>query len=617
MNHFFHLPAPTVMHALAWALVHFLWQGTAIAALSAVILAFLRRASARYVLAMVALGAMLCTPVVTFFLLKDSAAVSNPQIQPAAMYLSNLHAQATLNLRRAVPASDKLVWLVELWLLGVACLSFRWAGGLMLLERQRRQFSTELSDSLLELCLTLQKRLNLQRTVRYCTCQWLDAPAVIGWFRPIVLLPITTLSGLSEEQLSSIIAHELAHIRRFDAFANVFQIFTETVLFYHPAVWWLNRRIRSEREHCCDDIAVTVCGDAVEYARALTLMEEWKNAPALAMAANHGSLPDRVFHVLKMRSASSRSRGLGFAGALICLATALAAGNMLFGITFPRMHAHAALKPQAIVPRFTMFRPSAMQASPAATPSAKPTPAITADRAPASDGSYIDGLKAVGLDNLTVDQLIALKVQDVTPEYVRQIHDEGLRPDPDDLIAMRIQGVTPNYIHELRGLGFSPSADQLVAMKIQGVTPAFVSGLREAGIQPDVDDLIAMRIQGVTPDYVKGVKQLGLQPTADNLVAMRIQGVTVNYVHEIQALGFKPTIDEFVAMRIQGVTPDYIKQLQAAGLKVSIDDAINARIQQVTPEFIQRAMKHGFRDLTLEKIIQLKQVGVLDSPAEL
>ena len=73
---------------------------------------------------------------------------------------------------------------------------------------------------------------------------------------------------------------------------NVFQVCVETLLFYHPAVWWLNKRIRAEREHCCDDIAVTLCGNAVEYARALTLMEEWRSAPCLAMAANRGPLTD-------------------------------------------------------------------------------------------------------------------------------------------------------------------------------------------------------------------------------------------------------------------------------------------------------------------------------------
>src|SRR5260370_37969941 len=127
----------------------------------------------------------------------------------------------------------------------------------------------------------------------------------MGWFRRMVLLAVKAFTGLSEAQLQLVIVHELAHIQRLDPFVNVFQIFVETLLFYHPAVWWLNKRIRTEREHCCDDIAVSLCGNPVEYARALTLMEEWRSAPALAMAANRGPLSKRIFPVLRLESIGS------------------------------------------------------------------------------------------------------------------------------------------------------------------------------------------------------------------------------------------------------------------------------------------------------------------------
>src|SRR5260370_2066848 len=95
------------------------------------------------------------------------------------------------------------------------------------------------------------------------------------------------MGGLSEAHIEAVIAHELADIRRLDCLVNLFQIATETLLFYHPAVWWVSQRVRAEREHCCDDEAIAICGDAVNYARALTLMEEWRTAPALCIAANH------------------------------------------------------------------------------------------------------------------------------------------------------------------------------------------------------------------------------------------------------------------------------------------------------------------------------------------
>jgi beta-lactamase regulating signal transducer with metallopeptidase domain len=612
--------SPSVMHSLGWALLHFLWQGTAVAALAAVLMTLYRRASTRYALAVGALVVMLAAPVATFFLLTPSGAVAPTKFSPVAATqptaIGNAVMRTSARFSRFSPSPDALPWLVEAWLLGVAFFSLRSAGGFLLLERERRKQSTTPSARVLTRCRTLQRRLGLDRKVRYCECKWLQAPAVIGWFRPIVLLPVTALTGLSDEQLQSIIVHELAHIQRLDPFVNVFQISVETLLFYHPAVWWLNKRIRAEREHCCDDVAVSLCGNPVEYARALTLMEEWRNAPALAMAANRGPLSERIFRVLGLKSIGAGTRGIGLTGGLLCLTAALVAGNALLGIAYPKPTVHASA---GFGWATTASPQSATAPAAASTPAARPSPARpqAVAQQPVPAGSYIDGMKAAGLGDLTVDQLIAMKIQGITPEYVRGLQEQGLHPDADSLLAMRIQGVTPEYIRDLRALGLNPDADQIVAMKIQGVDAAYVGGLKEAGIPPNVDQLIAMKIQGVTPDYVRGLHGQGLQPDADNLVAMRIQGVTAEYVRDILALGLKPTVDECIAMRIQDVTPEYVKGLQTAGLKFDVDDVIRAKIQEITKEFVERAVKHGFQNLSLEKLIQLKRMGILESPTEI
>jgi BlaR1 peptidase M56 len=542
-----------------------------------------------------------------------------------------------------------------LWLLGVAIFSLRSVGGFLMLERQSRIASSLVNRPLLAMCQALERRLGLERSVRYCQSQWLQTPAVIGWFRPIVFLPVTALTGLSEDQLQSIVAHELAHIQRLDFLVNAFQIVVETLLFYHPAVWWLNRRIRAEREHCCDDAAIAICGNPVEYARALTLMEEWRSAPVFAMAANRGPLSQRIFHILGRKPMGSSARGLGLAGGILCLTAALGAGNALLGIAYPKMHAGAASIARSSVDFLGLADSSAqstpapaVQSPPAPAPSAKEKPSPPQPKVglqPVAGGSYIESMKSAGLGELTVDQLIALKIQGVTPEYVRGLHEQGLRPDPDTVIAMRIQGVAPEYIHDLHSLGLSPNADQLVAMKIQGVDAAYVSAIKNAGIQTDIDHLVAMRIQGVTPDairefhqqglqpdadqivsmriqgvtpeYVRDIHALGLKPDVDQFVSMRIQGVTPEYVRDIHALGLKPDVDQFVSMRIQGVTPEYIKGFEAAGFKFNVDELISAKIQQITKEFIDRAVKHGFQNLTLDKLIQLKRLGVLEAPADL
>jgi len=614
---------PSALHSLGWTLLHFLWQGTAIAAVAAVLTSLSRRASARYALAVGALVLMLAAPIATFLLLASTGAStparSSEETRPMAT--SGVAVRTAAGFSRPSP-SDALPLLVEAWLLGVAFFSLRSAGGFLLLERERRKQSTNVSDRVFAICRTLQHQLGLHRAIRYCECAWLQAPAVIGWFRPIVLLPVTALTGLSEEQLQSIIVHELAHIQRLDSFVNVFQVSVETLLFYHPAVWWLNKRIRAEREHCCDDVAIALCGNPVEYARALTLMEEWRSAPALAMAANRGPLSERVFRVLGLKVTRAGIRSIGLSGGLLCLTAALVAGHALLGIAYPRPIVHAGPSSLASSSRTRFawaaaFAQSSSKPALAPAPATKPSPAHPSVEPELAGGSYIDGMEAAGLGDLTADQLIAMKIQGVTPEFVRGLRDQGLHPTADDLVAMRIHRVTPEFVRDVLRMGLSPDQDQLVAMKIHGIDADYVRGMKEAGIHADVNELVALKIHGATPGDVRGLHEQGLQPDADNLVAMRIHNVTPEYVRDIRALGLKPTIDDLVSMRIHDVTPEYIKTLQAAGFKVDVNDIVNARIHGVTEDFIERARKHGFKDLDLEKLIRLKDLGISEAPADI
>ncbi len=515
---------------------------------------------------------------------------------------------------QAMPAAgispDTFLWLVRIWIAGVIFFSLRTAGGMLVIERLQRRKAAPVAHRVLQTCLDLQRTVGIKRAVRFCQCNGLDVPAVIGWFRPIVLLPMTVLAGLSQAQLEAVIAHELAHIKRWDYFVNLFQIAAETVLFYHPAVWWVSRRIRLERENCCDDMAVELCGNVVDYARALTYMEGGRTAPSLVMAASGSPLAARVLRLLGARKSGGNVLGTGLAIGVVCLA-----GGILISQAFVRV-AHADLRqgpatisqakisasPKVItasssakpatelaVRPMVLLAQLAPPAPPAAalpTPAAPPTPptqATTSDQAP-GQGSYIESLKAVGLDNLSVDDLVAMKIQGVTADYVRQLHDLGLKPGADDLIAMRIQGVTPEYIRDMRAGGITASADDLVAMKIQGVTPEYLRSLHDLGLKPGADDLIAMRIQRVTPEYIRDIRALGLNPSADDLVAMQIQGVT----------------------------PAYIKALSAAGIsKLTADDYIAAKMQGITPEFVEKARQHGFHNLDLDQLLALKRAGIL------
>jgi uncharacterized protein involved in exopolysaccharide biosynthesis len=227
-----------------------------------------------------------------------------------------------------------LPWLVGLWGMGVCLLSWRLIQGGWSAHRLGRLQTTPVTAEWIERLRRLRHRMRVSRPVRLLQSALVEVPTVAGWFRPVILLPASTLTGLSVAQLELILAHELAHIRRCDPWVNLLQVLVETVLFYHPAVWWVSRCIREERELCCDDLAVQACGDRLAYAQALTLLETLRGpATTAALAASGGSLLQRIRHVLGLpgtplasnwrRRTSSGLVGLGavlFVVGITCLA---------------------------------------------------------------------------------------------------------------------------------------------------------------------------------------------------------------------------------------------------------------------------------------------------------
>ena len=156
----------------------------------------------------------------------------------------------------------------------------------------------------------------------------IQVPAVIGWLRPVILVPASALTGLTPLQLDVLLAHEIAHVRRYDYIVRVLQSVIETLLFYHPAVWWVSRRVREEREHCCDDLAVAVCGDAHMYAQALVGMERLRGTePAFVFTAARGSLVSRIRRLVEPAPAATPPWVAGVVVATLLLV--LGAGSRL------------------------------------------------------------------------------------------------------------------------------------------------------------------------------------------------------------------------------------------------------------------------------------------------
>ena len=319
-----------------WTLLHFVWQGALLGLAVAGILWLCRRRIGRRALCRsppAACWLLLAAPVVTAAVLWQAARAPEP-FGPANRTATRAlgsgstggHALVARDSMDAVHArlAAALPGVVAIWLAGVSLLLVRMGGGVWRVHRLHEAGLAAPVSRWQEVAARLASRLGLVDAVRIVESRLVGTPTVVGWMRPIVLLPVAALANLTPAQVEAVLAHELAHIRRHDYLVNLLQSLAETVLFYHPAVWWVSGRIRAEREHCCDDVALVISGDRVGYASALAALEEWRGREAApALGATDGPLSGRVRRILDRpprERPRSRGRLVAWAVALVLCA---------------------------------------------------------------------------------------------------------------------------------------------------------------------------------------------------------------------------------------------------------------------------------------------------------
>lgn len=323
-----------LMTALGWTLLHFLWQGALIAAVLTVALRILRDrdANARYVACCAAMGLMMLAPAVTFIVIMRLPEESLAATLPAAL-LADVRASGLWQ-----RISGALPQLTLFWLAGVGIFQSRLLLCWINAQRMKRRGIHPAPPAWQEAVNDLARRIGTRRAVCLLESSRAAVPMLIGWLRPVVLVPTAALVGLSPQQLRAVLAHELAHVRRHDYLINLVQAVFESVLFYHPAVWWLSDRLRVEREYCCDDIAVRIAGDAIGYAQALSCLDELRDAAYYpALASTGGILMNRIRRLVGLR-AQTVTRSGGWLAPVMVSATVIAAVS---AVTIARPIEHA------------------------------------------------------------------------------------------------------------------------------------------------------------------------------------------------------------------------------------------------------------------------------------
>jgi len=323
------LAAQAWVERLGLTLLHFVWQGAIIVAIYAVVRKWGARTSGpggRYFLACTALIVMAITPIVTWMLLpvQNSAAVtfSAPLSAPRAESVPTIPFLLPSYVY-AAPPGHFLSWVVVFWAIGATAFSSRLLSGWILAQRFRHRLVRAASLEWQRRLDQLKARISVTRPVRLLVSGLIDAPGSIGWIRPIVLVPAGALAGLPCAQMEALLLHELAHIRRHDYLVHILQSVVETALFYHPGVWWVSGHMRSDRELCCDDIAVSVTGDPVDYARALAEFDSARFIQPAVVGANSGSVANRIARLLGQSSTAGHGT---FGAATVQALTLLAIG---------------------------------------------------------------------------------------------------------------------------------------------------------------------------------------------------------------------------------------------------------------------------------------------------
>lgn len=318
------------INALGWTLIHSVWQIAIIGIILKISLIIFRNKAAefRYLLAVISLSAIILLATITFLklyltqnslpsehiLIQEGSSVSrelqfqNPTIKVNESDYTGLNWFTTGSIFQLINANMQVIVLV--WFLGIGFFSLKFAGNYWYINRLKKQKTIPVPVNLLQLGALISNKLDIQKKIRILESALIKVPMIIGYFKPVILLPVGLVSSLPVEQVEAILAHELAHIRRNDYLINLLKSLIEVIFFYHPVIWWISSMLETEREHCCDDTAIKICGNEKSLQKALLNLQQFEQnsitlAPALLK--NKYQLLNRI---MRMKTTNQFKHGI-------------------------------------------------------------------------------------------------------------------------------------------------------------------------------------------------------------------------------------------------------------------------------------------------------------------
>jgi beta-lactamase regulating signal transducer with metallopeptidase domain len=654
------LPA-SLTDALGWTLLHSLWQGTLIAFTLGVVMIVLRRASARArsLAASIALLTTMSATCLTFIALYEPLSVDNAALEAASVQVEKASPSSENTVQTPVQKgfralrfaplsiSREAMWLdrvqeylpalVLIWLLGAICLALRFLGGMVYAQRMKHFRAHPASAEWQARVAELAERLKLRRAPLLVESGLANAPMLVGFLKPIILVPMGFLSGLQTAHIEAIIAHELAHARYQDYLMSILQAVIETVMFYHPAVWWMSSQVRQEREHAADDLAADLCGDSRALAHALAILEERSLASDEAhfatagVGANDGHLLTRVKRLLGKQP--ERTFSLEYLAAYLVItsifALSLTASPMLQPMVKPivepvveRAQAAASNLASRLVPLTAPSIPDSTNRN----DSGKTHSFWSDDNSISTEGFWEAKFKEksltlimyknkwgrknynstmyTGLRYNEVQGLEASRVRSLSGELeFRLVKESGTFVFSGDAKGGEARGnytFQPNkeFSEKLKALGYKDVDDRdLIAM---AVTDVKLDLLRElAGLELTTKDAIEIAILGIKPDFVREARKLGLN--GEEIREYGVLGIKTEYITEMKKKGY--TLDEIKELGVLGIKPEYVEEMKKFGIKS--EEIKEFGVLGIRPEKVKELKDAGV------PVDEIKEYGVL------
>lgn len=381
------LPFTDLIQAFGWTILHSFWQGCCVFLSLRIVLWLWPQAgpSIKYHLSFLSLtgiagwfGATFATQLGSIREASETMVAVNGGMSalPANVPMAFASAPAPAEgLKAALPGMEAYFpLLVGIYVVGVTVMTIRLCIDLAQLKTLRRQGLTQLGPVWEEHLAALARKMGIGKKVGLFISRHLQVPVMIGFLKPVILLPTAMVNNLSPEQLEAILLHELAHIKRNDYLLNIFQSIVETILFFNPFVWWISRNIRLEREHCCDDLVLASTVQPMHYAKALVALEEFRlTVNPMAMAAAHDR--QHLFHRIK-RIMEMKTKHLNYSQRFLALLIIVTGLVSIAWLTPDSKRSKKEKKAETTALAAPAPKPAITSAS---APSASPAPAAVSD----------------------------------------------------------------------------------------------------------------------------------------------------------------------------------------------------------------------------------------------